>query len=70
MLNNLKALHDLQDRRKAQEREDARQAALEAKKPKTFAVNASPQPQPENGFAFSSAQTSSETPPLETEKAA
>ena len=36
MLNNLKAFHALQDRRKAQEREDA----LAAKKPKTFAANA------------------------------
>jgi hypothetical protein len=70
MLNNLKAFHNLQDRRKAEER----LAALEARKPKTFAANANPQSQPENGFGFSCSQTppqpASETPPQNDQKAA
>jgi hypothetical protein len=74
MLNNLKALHDLQDRRKAQEREAAREAALEAGNPKAFAANANRQSDHENGFGFSCTQTppqpTSETPPLSDQKAA
>jgi hypothetical protein len=60
MLSNMKALRELQDQRKAEER----QGALEAKKPKAFAANADPQSQPENGFGLSCSQTPSDTAPL------
>jgi hypothetical protein len=64
MLNNLKALHDLQDRRKAEEREVAREAQV----PETKAASAS------NGFGFSCIQTppqpTAETPPQEPKIAA
>ncbi len=69
---NMQLLLELQDRRKAEER----QAALEARtaKPKTRAASAT---YPENGFAFSTASTTRtptpeypETPPLNFEKAA
>src|SRR5579863_3459318 len=73
MHKNLKALKELQDRRKAQEREDARQVALEAAKPKARAASASTASE-ENGFGFSCVETApqptAETPPQQEKKAA
>ena len=57
MHKNLKALQELQDRRKAEERQTPRESAA---KPKTFAASAAAQSDHENKFVFSNAPTAPE----------